>query len=145
MFDNNILATIITEYKKDFQRIHKDEIYKWKAVKCFRDNWDEGASDFVSMLKSALGKSYNLLASVNFNPRGMILLMAEKDPEAVRTMFIELFDESFPVTERIINFIERAEELRIKYGGGSWNKHYQTTNSVSVYLFFRYPNKYYIF
>jgi 5-methylcytosine-specific restriction protein B len=33
--------------------------------------------------------------------------------------------------------------LRLKYG--SWNNHYQTPNSVSIYLFFRYPNKYYIY
>jgi 5-methylcytosine-specific restriction protein B len=143
MFNIDALAAIISDYKLNFERIHKEEIYKWKAVKCFQDNWDENAIDFPAMLNRALDKSKNLLVSYNFFPKAMIFGIAEKDPEAVRTMFIRLFDEHNPVTERIDNFIESAEELLLKYGGGS--NHYQTTNSVSVYLFFRYPNKYYIF
>jgi 5-methylcytosine-specific restriction enzyme B len=145
MFNNNALAAIISDYKQHFDQIHKEEIYKWKAVKCFQDNWDENAVDFPAMLNRALDKAENLLVSSNFFPKAMICEIAEKDPEAVRAMFIALFDEHSPVTERIDNFIESAEELRLKYGGGSWGKHYQSTNSVSVYLFFRFPNKYYIF
>lgn len=145
MFDNNALQTIIADYKKHFTHIHKEEIYKWKAVQCFQNHWDESANDFPLMLKSALGKAVNLLSSQNFYPKAMICEMADKDPEAIRVMFISLFDESRPVTERIDNFIESAEVLRQKYGGGAWKSHYQTTNSVSVYLFFRYPSKYYIF
>lgn len=145
MFDKNVLATIICTYKQDFKNIFRDENYKWKAVKCFQDNWDDNAADFPSMLNRSLEKAGNLLASRNFYPKSMIWEMAEKAPEAVRAMFIALFDESRPVIERIENFIGNAEELRLKYGGGSWKSHYQTTNSVSIYLFFRYPNKYYIF
>jgi 5-methylcytosine-specific restriction protein B len=145
MFNYNALAEIISNYKNNFNQIHEEEIYKWKAVKCFQDNWNENAADFPSMLDQALGKASNLLVSRNFYPKGMICGMAERDPEAVRAMFIALFDELQPVTERIEKFIENADELRLKYGGGSWNNHYQTFNSVSIYLFFRYPNKYYIY
>jgi len=145
MLNTDALATIISDYKRNFEQIHNDEIYKWKAVKCFQDNWDEKALDFLAMLNRSLDKAKNLLVSNNFFPKAMICGIAEKDPEAVRAMFIALFDEHNPVTKRIENFIESAEELRLKYGGGSWGNHYQTTNSVSVYLFFRYPNKYYIF
>ena len=81
----------------------------------------------------------------NFYPKGMICEIAKHDPEAVRAMFIALFDEFQPLTERMENFIENAERLRIKYGGGSWKSHYQTTYSVGIYLFFRYPEKYFIF
>jgi 5-methylcytosine-specific restriction enzyme B len=145
MFNDNALAAIISDYKQNFEQVHKEEIYKWKAVKCFQDNWDENAIDFPAMLNLAMDKAKNLLVSNNFFPKAMICEIAEKDPEAVRAMFIALFDEHSPVTERIDIFVESAEELRLKYGGGAWGKHYQTTNSVSVYLFFRYPNKYYIF
>ena len=145
MFDKNALATVISLYKKDFERIHKEEIYKWEAVKHFQDNWNINASDFPLMLDLALGKAGNLLVSRNFYPKGMICEIAKKDPEAVRAMFGALFDELQPVTERIETFIENAERLRLKYSGGSWKSHYQTTNSVSIYLFFRYPNKYFIY
>jgi len=137
MFNNKALAAIISDYKQNFKQIHNEEIYKWKAVKCFQDNWDENAVDFPAMLKRSLDKAKNLLVSNNFFPKAMICEIAEKDPEAVRAMFLALFDEHNPVTERIDNFIESADELRLKYGGDSWGKkHYQTTNSVSVYLFF---------
>ena len=145
MFNTNALTDIISAYKLDFEHIHKEEIYKWKAVKHFQDNWDENAADFPAMLDHALGKAGNLLVSRNFFPKSMICTIAKKDPEVVRSMFISLFNESRSVTERIENFIESAEVLRLKYGGGSWKSHYQTTNSVSIYLFFRYPNKYYIY
>jgi 5-methylcytosine-specific restriction protein B len=145
MLNTGVLAEIISDYKEHFDKIHKDEIYKWKAVKCFQDNWDENAVDFPAMLDKALGKAANLLDSYNYYPKGMICRMAERDPEAARAMFKTLFDEHSPVTERIILFIESADELRLKYGGGSWNNHFQTPNSVSIYLFFRYPTKYYIY
>jgi len=139
------LGEIISAYKHDFDRVHREEIYKWKAVKCFQDNWDEKAADFPLMLDQALGKANNLLASINFYPKGMICDIAKHDPEAVRAMFTALFDEFQPVLERMENFIENAERLRLKYGGGSWKSHYQTTYSVGIYLFFRYPEKYFIY
>jgi 5-methylcytosine-specific restriction protein B len=145
MFNSNALAAIISSYKQDFSKIHEEEIYKWKAVKCFQENWDENDADFPLMLHRSLEKANNLLTSYNFYPKGMICELAEKDPEAVRAMFIELFDELRPVTERIKEFVDSSEILRLKYGGGSWNNHYQSPNSVSIYLFFRYPNKYYIY
>ena len=36
MFNNRALAAIISDYKQNFEQIHKEEIYKWKAVKCFQ-------------------------------------------------------------------------------------------------------------
>jgi len=145
MFDVNSVMKIISEYKHNFKEIDKEEIYKWKAVKCFQDNWNENNPDFPSMLELSLGKAFNLLASQNYFPKSMICEMAKKDPHAVKSMFLALFDELQPVIERVENFINNAEKLRLKYGGGAWKSHYQTPNSVSVYLFFRYPDKYYIF
>ena len=145
MLNINALETIIKDYKQDFKRIHADEIYKWKAVKHFQDNWDIKADDFPAMLNTSLGKAYNLLDSRNFFPKGMIYAIAQKDQEAVRTMFIDLFDELQSVTDRIKNFMESAERLRLKYGGGAWKMHYQNAYAVSIYLFFRYPEKYFIY
>ena len=145
MINTDTLEKIISAYKQKFDSIHEEEIYKWKAVKCFQDNWDENAEDFPTMLENSFEKANNLLTSYNFYPKSMICAIAQKDPEAVRSMFLSLFDELQNVTERIENFIEDAEKLRLKYSGGSWKSHYQTANSVSIYLFFRYPDKYYIY
>ncbi|MFR2691976.1 MAG: hypothetical protein ACLTBV_13520 [Enterocloster bolteae] len=78
-----------------------DEKYKWEAVKCFQVNWDVNSDDFTYMLAKALSQTGNLLASVNNFPARMITKFAEIAEEEVRAMFIELFDESKDVYERI--------------------------------------------
>lgn len=143
--NNEVLKDIIKQYKKDFDTVNSEEIYKWKAVKCFQDNWDIDAPDFIDMIKKSLNKSCNLLAAHSFFPKAMILFWAEKDPEAVRSMFRKLFDESISLDERIDNFMNESERLRIKYYEGNAKMTYQNLNAISVYLFFCYPNKYYLF
>ena len=145
MFDNNALKEIVAAYKKAFGQVRYEEGYKWKSVKIFQDCWDERAEDFPSMLKSVLKTATNMLDSRSRFPKRMICKMAEKEPEAVRAMFIALYDESRPVIERIGHFIGCAEKLRDKYDTGDWRTHYQSSNAVSVYLFFRYPTRYYIY
>jgi 5-methylcytosine-specific restriction protein B len=63
-------------------------------VKHFQDNWDINAPDFAEMLERSLSKTYNLLASTNNFPKGMIVNSAKIAPEEVRAMFMALFDES---------------------------------------------------
>lgn len=121
------------------------EQYKWIAVKHFQKHWNIDALDFVAMLKESMSKTYNLLASRNYLPLGMILEFARVDTNAVREMFRELFDESKSVVDRVNHFIENSEKIRTKYGNDSWKSHYQNVNSVSTYLWLRYPDKYYIY
>ncbi|MCD8196339.1 MAG: AAA family ATPase [Lachnospiraceae bacterium] len=59
-------------------------------------------------------------------------------------MFIALFDESVDVIERIMTFKNHSSILLEKYGNGV-AQHYQYENAISVYLWLRYPDKYYIY
>ena len=59
-------------------------------------------------------------------------------------MYIELFDESKDVYERINSFKLKSSILLERYGNGA-AQHYQNENSISTYLWLRYPDKYYIF
>ena len=122
----------------------KNENYKWKAVKQFQDNWDVNASDFSEMLSRSLEKTYNLLASANNFPKGMMSEFAKAAPEEVRAMFIALFDESRDVFERMDEFKHQSSVLLEKYGNGA-AQHYQYENAISTYLWLRYPDKYYIY
>ena len=132
----------IASYKKDFQRIVKDENYKWEAVKCFKDNFRIDAEDFPEMLERALEKSGNLLSRMNYYAKGVILEIAHYDPEYTRTMFQNLFDESEPVLNRMKQFEDDAE---IYFTFGKGQNTYQGSNTTSVYLFFNDPEKYYIY
>lgn len=105
MFNKIRLKQILTEYKKVFvQQQWPDEKYKWKAVQCFQENWDVNSVDFAQMLKNSLAKTDNLLASMNNFPAKMITGFAEAAPEEIRSMYMELYDESKDLYERIANF-----------------------------------------
>ncbi len=145
MFNQFRLKDVLVEYKQNFvSRQWGNEKYKWEAVKWFQDNWDVNASDFAEMLNRSLEKTFNLLASANNFPRGMIVGFAKSAPEEVRSMFIALFDESNEVFERMDAFKMQSSLLLEKYGNGA-AQHYQYENAISTYLWLRYPDKYYIY
>lgn len=153
-FDQKQLAAYIASYKADFARIDREEIYKWYLVAQFQKLWDDTVADFAGMLAEAMpqtvrtryGKeSNNLLSEMNFYPRKMLLLFAQEDPDTVREMFRRLFDERQALTERVETFTRQSVVLLKQYGDTSMKQHYQNANAISIYLFLRYPEKYYIY
>ena len=145
MFDKFRLKDVLVDYKKNFVTTEwGNEKYKWEAVKCFQDNWDVNADDFADMLSRSLAKTLNLLASTNNFPRGMIEGFAKTAPEEVRAMFINLYDESKDVYDRIKAFKDQSSIMLEKYGNGA-ARHYQYENAITIYLWLRYPDKYYIY
>lgn len=145
MFNKMILEKALAQYKRDFVLNHwNNEKYKWEAVKWFQDNWDVNAPNFAEMLNRSLDKTFNLLASNNNFPKGMIVEFAKAAPEEVRAMFIDLFDESKDVYERINEFKTKSSVILDKYKSEATH-HYQNENSISTYLWLRYPDKYYIY
>lgn len=145
MFDQFRLKDVLAQYKQNFVSTQwGNEKYKWEAVKWFQDNWNVNAADFPEMLSRSLDKTFNLLASNNNFPKGMIVGFAKAAPEEVRAMFIALFDESQDVFERMNAFKMQSSILLEKYGNGA-AQHYQYENAISTYLWLRYPDKYYIY
>lgn len=139
MINKERLAEIVKQYKDIFpERWNKpqDERYKWVAVQWFQKHWDINAKDFASMLRDALGKTANLLAAVSFFPRGMICEFADYEPETVRAMFAELYDESRDINDRIHAFKDRSQILLKKYKEDGKN-HYQNENVITTYLWLR--------
>lgn len=149
-FDTDKMHGILEEYKSRFKtELWANEGYKWKAIKTFQNNWNVEATNFAEMLEASLKDTDNLLTSAQRYAKGMIVEFATLFPEDVRSMFINLFDESIDVYERINNFKVKSDELlprwcaiRNKLDGRS---HYQNINAVTTYLWLRYPDKYYIF
>ncbi len=119
MFEQFRLTEVLVQYKQNFvSKLWGEEKYKWEAVKWFQDNWDVNAPDFAEMLNRSLDKTYNLLASANNFPKGMIVGFAKSAPEEVRAMFLSLYDESKDVYERINAFKMQSTVLLEKYGNG---------------------------
>ena len=146
MIDPAKLEPVLSGYQTYFPKYWPHgEDFKWEAAQQFHDHWDINAADFGEMFKEATAKVFSLLDTGYAYPRAMILNFAAADCEATRAMFRSLFDESIGLSPRITAFQAAAEALRIKYNDGSWNNHYQNTSAISVYLWLRYPDQYYIY
>lgn len=132
-FDQEKLSAIIVAYKKYFPSHWKDEMYKWEAVQHFQKYWDVNAQNFLDMFMEATDKTYNLLANMNNYPRGMIKSFSTVDPEAVRSMFIQLFDESKELSERIDHFMSS----RIRWSSLMYqrnNKNYEMLINICYFV-----------
>ena len=146
MIDHAKLEPVLSGYQTYFPKYWPHgEDFKWEAAQQFHDHWDINAADFGEMFKEATAKVFSLLDTGYAYPRAMIQNFAAADCEATRAMFRGLFDESTELSQRITAFQAAAEALRIKYNDGSWNNHYQNTSAISVYLWLRYPDQYYIY
>lgn len=143
MIRNEKLKLALEHYKVVFSLRWNDEKYKWEAIWQFQKYWDIYARDFADMFALATKKTDSLLDSMNNFPRGMIIEYAKQNPEAVRDMFIRLYDETKDVAERVLQFQVDAQMLCNQYSASL--QHYQRPMAISVYLWLRYPDKYYIF
>ena len=43
-----LVKSYIEEYKRNFESVRNDEIYKWHAIKQFQDNFDINSKDFLA-------------------------------------------------------------------------------------------------
>lgn len=137
------VRNIIKLYKQHFEEIHKGEIYKWEAVKCFQDNWDIDAQLFPEMLDRSLHLASNLLDSRLYYPKRMILKNSELNPEKVRQLFRDLYDEDQDLLTRITNFRKEITTINKKNFQGKRN--YQDHRAILVYLSLRYPDRFYLY
>ncbi len=141
--NRQIVKSYIEEYKRNFERVHHEEIYKWEAIKQFQDNFDINSNDFYSTLEISLNKAGNLLDSGQYFPKRMLLKNTEQSPEQVRDMFKILYDEDFGLLERVESFHSDFKTLNNKNFGNL--KGYQDHRAIIVYLTLFYPERYFFY
>ena len=140
------IPEIIAEYKALIKKDkNADEIYKWEAVDHFQKHWDIDAEDFEKMIRKAFQKKENLLYQ---NSWGFIRRAVKHYPNKIKSMFKSLYNEGTDIKERFKSFQNKAEALLpdVKKAEGKVNlNHQQDERTLSVYLSFMYPEKYYLF
>lgn len=141
--NRQILRQYIQEYKLNFDRVSQQEIYKWKAVKCFQDNWDIDADNFYKMLVVSIKQTQNLLKSGQYFPLRMLMHYSEQRPNEVRKLFKQLFNEEEDILERIENFQKEINEINTELFPGK--NSYQDHRAVIVYLTLRFPERYFFY
>ena len=141
------LKFIIGKYKENFATVNKQERYKWEAVAWYKQHWDIQANDFGKMVTVAFEKAYNLLTSGMYYAYKMLCDFATAKPEKARGVFRIMYDESLLLSERYDAFRAGIDEYmsELKVSSGKEYNHYQDLHAISVYLFFEYPEKYFIY
>ena len=141
--NQELIKTYIQAYKSQFAEISKQELYKWQAVKQFQDNWDIDAPDFYAMLSVALSQTFNLLDSGLYYPKRMLLESAKTQPETVRALFKELYNEDKDLFERIEHL--RTVIKKIVQDNFEVKNDYQDHRAILVYLVLKYPERYFFY
>jgi hypothetical protein len=141
--NQQIIKDYIADYKQEFSRINREEIYKWKAIKHFQAHFDLEAPNLSANLDASLHEAKNLLGSGKYFPKRMLIQNAAIAPERVREMFRILFDEDFDLKARIESFRADFKVLnRENYGD---DNDYQDHRAIIVYLVLRYPERYFLY
>ncbi|MFK7946348.1 MAG: DUF3883 domain-containing protein [Saprospiraceae bacterium] len=139
------LEQYLENYKKNFEKVHKEEIYKWEAVKLFQENFDIETKDFYKNLEKSLAKTSNLLKSGNYYALKMLLDNARKSPEKVRKCFKELYDESLDIPSKIEKFRTDFTQISEANFPEENLNHYQDHRAIVVYLTLNYPERYFLY
>lgn len=152
MIDRKKFDKLVKKYQNYFTN-HKgengesyweEEEFKWRGIKTFQDNWDLDTQNLSDMIKRSLyGVSHMMVSQARF-PEGMIEDFAEREPDTVRAMFKDLFDESKDIVERFHFFKQKSADLLERVGNGAKN-HFQDERTIALYLWLRYPDKYYVY
>lgn len=145
MINTTKLQDWLKIYKTEFANRWKKENFKSKAIKHFQENWKPEVSDdkFADMLKESLSVAGPMLDYNNKYAKKMIVDFATRNPSTVRNMFDQLFNEKNSLFQRIQDFKTDAQKLLIS--SGLPGNHYQDENVISIYLYLRFPDKYYIY
>ncbi len=147
----NSLQPYIREYINRLDEIRDYEDYKWKALVQFKKCFHLQMLSY-DVIKDSFAEHGNLLAAGHYFPLGMLKKVVKYRPLELKQMFMRLFDESKGLPERIVEYIEGFDALiksladnEVSEWKNKKKQSFQDTHSISVYLFSRYPEKYFIY
>ncbi|MCB0617721.1 MAG: hypothetical protein KDC43_06815 [Saprospiraceae bacterium] len=125
------------------------ELVAWESQRIFQENWDLDAEDLHSMFDRSLDNSQSrrLWKSEGFSPKQRMLEFIELQPDLVRIMFRDLYQQEKDLEGRIDRFLFYCDELMAAYRETHprtvENNHYHGDyRMIALYLAFRYPDQY---
>ena len=127
------IKRLIEKYKKHIAETKlKDEKYKWELIFNNKGKPNINNENFFDEIKEIT--AHNLI----YHLAGAVIKGIAKDkPKELKDLFINLFDESIELNDRIKTF--KSGALKIYTGD---NQHHQDERSISTYLTFYNPEKY---
>ena len=149
------LSTLIQRYEDNFDLINNnknDEIFKWRAVRCFQDIWfnpDYEDMDFVDRFKAATKECSVLLDNGQVSPTNGIVKMSEVEPDEVERLFVDVLfaDDQGDLQVRqdhVEEFLDGIEAVRQRCFPSYW-KYGQDRHCAFTYLSLYVPEENYIY
>lgn len=149
------LHELINRYEQNLHYVNNsenDEIFKWKAVKCFRDAWFSPEAEtmpFDELFRQAKKESSVLIDNSTVSPANGVVKLAEVDGAEVCRLFRDVLfaPDAGDLSVRQNNmelFIEGMEKLRQKHFPANW-KYKQDRHSASCYLSMFAPDENFIY
>lgn len=124
-------------------------LYVWESQRIFQENWNLDAPDLEAMYHRSLENSTTrrLWKRENYEPKRLMRAFIRMEPDFVRSMFRELFDETKSIGLRAGRFVFYCDELLQSYKKANprsiENNHYHGDyHMIFLYLAFRYPDRY---
>ena len=127
------LHQLISRYEENFELINNaqnEEIFKWRAVRCFQDVWFDDANEslsFAEKFRAATRECSVLIDNGQVSPANGIVKMAEQEPD-----------------DHLEDFLEGIEAVRQRCFPSFW-KYSQDRHSAFTYLALYAPEENYIY
>ena len=153
--NNDNLHELIERYESKLDKLYgeeHDELFKWRAMKTWRDAWFKPEGSFPSFAErfTAAKKDFSLfIDNSRMHPSSGVLKLWEKEPETVEHLFYGVLfkDVSEDVAEaqkQMDSFLDGYETLRQIYYPGNWSFK-QDRHSASVFLAMNEPEFHYVY
>lgn len=121
--------------------------YVWDVQADFQRHWDLGAADLEGMFDRSIQSQVNrrLWNREHFQPKAVMLHFIRLEPDQVRLMFRDLFQQEKDLSGRIGRFRFMADEMLDLYRSRGRRPllagHDQNEEAMSLYLALRYPGQ----
>ena len=148
------LQELITQYRAYLKSPKADRLlHLWESQENFQSHWLSTTTEWATMYDASLqnAQTRRLWKRENYEPKRMMLLFAREQPDFVKAMFNDLFNEEKSIDGRLQRFVFYCDELLDQYRGNHpatvENNHFHDDqyHMASVYLAFRYPDRYTIY
>ena len=117
-----------------------DEVYKWEFVKNNFGRPDLNAGDFENEIKEITRT--NLLYKLS---SATLMHMVKADPDSLKELLSNLFDEARDLNERVKDYIQGSEKLYDSIKGKQSDSSFQDERVIGLLLTLRNPEKYTFF
>ena len=145
------LDRLIDRYEDDLDRLYDreshDELFKWRAMRCWREQWFKPADAFATFADrfTAAKKEFSLfIDGSRMHPSTGIVKLCEYEAEEVERLFREVLfadahGDAAVVQDNMDRFIDGCESLRKKHFPANWS-YKQDRHSASVFLAMNDPD-----